>query len=931
MKSSAIIAVAIIGLISVCSVEGTRCRRPKSLRSGRYEYRDGNDYGSTHLPENYVIRVVCEPGSSLVGDEFIICQNNGKWSDYPYCHAPVACFNPPASPTNGYVRMRGKSARSIAVYRCNPGYELHGRRTVVCDGFTGRWQGDVPHCFGTPSCRDPAVPSGFLDLVLNDASGTKIGDLYTERTEFSYACQIGYYLPRDVTITCQTGTWAGDDDPPECKRITCTPPTLEPLVNGVHDIKNKTYFVGDIVQYLCNEGYLVDGISWQVCQSNDGPDGIWSDTVPTCKEARCPDPGRTHLDRGTISFSPNDGRGTTNSWPVGTVMSLSCPSYLELLGSSERVCQSDGHWSGTLTSCNSEEYHCPALGNPIHGSKEGSPQYRENTKVVFQCDPGYQMVGSKERMCTFSDGWTGEMPRCMGRNEFDEFSRVKDGLGKTFDEIMFDSGSLLDNTTSNSGARRKRTIDLSSGQDIYFAFDASNSVGSANFRKGKKFATNLVGKLNVTGTSSGTRVGVVTYSSEATEVFNVTEFTSSDAVITAINTRVEYTGKGTNLPGALLKIKDMIVATHDVTTETDRKRILFVLTDGFSNIGGEPSHRADELKESLNVKIHCIGISPNTDKEALAKIASVNKNDHVFYIENYIVLDQLVDAVTDSQTAYEECGLSNPSAASRITLGDESSLGEWPWQAALYDNTNHDILCGGSLIDKNWVMTAAHCYNEDTSKYLTGEKTTVYLGMVKRSDENLERAQSFDVVEVRKHPDYYKANDGADHNDIALLRLDRPAELNEHVRTVCLPPPLSRKTANWFVSPNRTATVTGWGDTTSGGESSFGLLQIHIPPVSNDLCQETYKSNSIGITVITTFEFCAGFIPQIEDDLVADACHGDSGGPLVVPRFANKLGRDKYRQVGIVSYGPSNSCGKTFGVYTRVQRYIEWINGIINT
>nr|XP_054769724.1 trypsin-like [Lytechinus pictus] len=203
--------------------------------------------------------------------------------------------------------------------------------------------------------------------------------------------------------------------------------------------------------------------------------------------------------------------------------------------------------------------------------------------------------------------------------------------------------------------------------------------------------------------------------------------------------------------------------------------------------------------------------------------------------------------------------------------------------------------------------------------------------MVKRSDESLNRAQSFDVVEVIKHPDYYKANDGADHNDIALLRLDRPAELNEHVRTVCLPPPLSKKTANWFVSPNRTVTVTGWGDTTPGGESSFSLLKINIQPVSNDLCKETYKRDSIRITVDTTVEFCAGVISQIEDELVADACHGDSGGPLVVPRFANRLGRDKYRQVGIVSYGPSNSCGKTFGVYTRVQRYIEWINESINT
>lgn len=66
-------------------------------------------------------------------------------------------------------------------------------------------------------------------------------------------------------------------------------------------------------------------------------------------------------------------------------------------------------------------YYCPALGNPIHGSKVAIPQYRVNTYIRFRCNHGYEMVGSEERMCTFSGEWTGEMPRCMSKkNNRDE-------------------------------------------------------------------------------------------------------------------------------------------------------------------------------------------------------------------------------------------------------------------------------------------------------------------------------------------------------------------------------------------------------------------------------------------------------------------------------------------------------------------------------
>eukprot|EP00057_Strongylocentrotus_purpuratus_P017697 XP_011672171.1 PREDICTED: venom serine protease Bi-VSP-like [Strongylocentrotus purpuratus] len=177
------------------------------------------------------------------------------------------------------------------------------------------------------------------------------------------------------------------------------------------------------------------------------------------------------------------------------------------------------------------------------------------------------------------------------------------------------------------------------------------------------------------------------------------------------------------------------------------------------------------------------------------------------------------------------------------------------------------------------------------------------------------RAQVFDVKELITHPDYFKdSDDGGDHNDIALLRFGIVKQSWVHSYRLSVFHQVTPKIANWFVNPNeRTAYVTGWGRIKTGGVKSQDLLEIGIPPVLDSLCSSELRAR--GLAVDTTTELCAGSDGR-------DSCQGDSGGPMVVQR--NNI----YRQIGIVSYGAI--CGVTYGVYTRVTHYIDWIKGIID-
>ncbi|CAH1799262.1 unnamed protein product [Owenia fusiformis] len=240
----------------------------------------------------------------------------------------------------------------------------------------------------------------------------------------------------------------------------------------------------------------------------------------------------------------------------------------------------------------------------------------------------------------------------------------------------------------------------------------------------------------------------------------------------------------------------------------------------------------------------------------------------------------------------EQCGIGiMPNG--RIVGGSDAVPYSWPWMAMLTTDWGYQF-CGATLIDTNWVLTAAHC-----TSGMDPWDMVIRLGEYSKTKCEL-LTQVIPVIQIINHPGY---DPETTNNDISLLRLGKPAELNGYVGKACLPAAEPE--------PGRQCVVTGWGTTEEEGSSSDKLKEVHVPIISRTTCNLQYNGS------ITDQMICAGELQEGGKD----SCQGDSGGPLVCKEESNA-----WSVYGVVSWGSGCARVGKPGVYANVAQYLTWID-----
>ncbi|XP_020615769.1 protein lev-9-like isoform X1 [Orbicella faveolata] len=399
-----------------CVKRDLHCPR-LTIDNGRVRYKN-DTLGS-------VARYRCTSPYIAFGSKKRTCRGNGQWDgEKPTCK--LICTDP-GNIQHGKKSHDGFESGKKVKYSCFPGFTMEGSNTLTCTR-TGVWDKVKPSCTCKRTnkqafryCRKSCNPDsgscskdkecvcdgdcGYscLPKAIDCGKPTEIdnGRRQYSSTTFgstvSYQCDKPYSLLGSKKRTCR-GIRRWDGTEPSCK-IICQDPGG--VTNGNKQIFRRNLdedyvAVGDRAEYNCFPGYKMEGSRYLTCTNS----GEWNRAKPKCVLPSC---GPPELPKNS------ELRGSKkSSYKYSEKVFLRCKSGYFSTGIGLLSCSLEG-WTGPSFTCSPKS--CGNPGIPENG-KLKSYIFTFKSRVDFDCNHGYKLVGDKYRQCQANQSWTGRSPTC---------------------------------------------------------------------------------------------------------------------------------------------------------------------------------------------------------------------------------------------------------------------------------------------------------------------------------------------------------------------------------------------------------------------------------------------------------------------------------------------------------------------------------------
>ncbi|CAI6368896.1 unnamed protein product [Macrosiphum euphorbiae] len=253
-----------------------------------------------------------------------------------------------------------------------------------------------------------------------------------------------------------------------------------------------------------------------------------------------------------------------------------------------------------------------------------------------------------------------------------------------------------------------------------------------------------------------------------------------------------------------------------------------------------------------------------------------------------------------------------------IKNGEKALVGTAPWNVGIYQltqkNYNYDLICGGSIIAPNLVITAAHCFWQ---KGMLSNNISINDGLYKTAvgkydrnftiiDNDFTQIMNVEIIYLKEG---YNGPTGFHAEDIAIIVLQNRVSFNNDVAPVCID-----WNGKYNVVNGDQGKIVGWGKTETGISSPI-LLEASLPYIDHSSCRNIC-ANGFEAYILTDDKFCALVSGQ-------GVVKEDSGAGL------NFLHSNSYYLTGVASMNDPNT-NSSIAAFTEIMYHIQWIRGLYN-